>query len=154
VQCAKPATATGTSDATLIDCVIFGASKRVSNNTITSLLSMTIANNTSVSVEIAYGVEVKDASLVQQHEGGRVICQAVNTNGTISVNGTGCTKVGNTSLISNTPTSTLDVSWSMSTANPSVVSVNTNSSLSPLTGFPFISFPHIVNLGSQAMVVQ
>jgi hypothetical protein len=153
IQGTTTATATGTSDNVQIDKVIYGHQKRLANNTITSVLSMTIANNTSVSVVIEYGVEVKDGANVQANEGGRIICQATNVAGSVVVNGTGCTKVGNTALISNFPTSTLAVDWSMSAANPSVISINANSSLTPSTGFPLANFPLIVNLGSQAMAV-
>jgi hypothetical protein len=151
VQCAKPATATGTSDATLIDCVIFGAAKRVSNNTTTSVVSATIANNTSIAIQIDYAIESKDASNVQQVEGGRVVCVATNTAGTVAQNV--CTKAGNIQGISNDPSSTLVTTWSITAANPAVIQVNANSSLSNSSGFPLVNMAQIQNLTSQAVSV-
>jgi hypothetical protein len=152
IQCAKPAVSTGTSDTALSDCVIFGAAKRVTNNTSTSMLAATVATNTSIAIQIDYAVESKDGAFVQQVEGGRVLCVATNANGTVG--GNVCTKVGNLQGVSNYPTSTLDTTWTISAANPAVVSVTANSSLTPSTGFPLISMNTIHNLTSQTLVVQ
>jgi hypothetical protein len=152
IKCEKPATASGTGDNPAIDCVIFGAVKRLADNVTTGVLALTIANNSSVSVQIEYGVEVKDAGNVQQVEGGRVVCTAVNVGGTVSQNV--CQKVGNLAGISNDPSSTNQIDWTITAANPAMVSVISNSSLTPSPGYPQLNMPMIHNLTSQAMVVQ
>jgi hypothetical protein len=128
--------------------LLYDFSKSLTNNTVTSVASLTLANNTSVAVEFAYSVQVKDASNVLQIEAGKVQCRATNTAGTVANNV--CTKVGT----DNIPVSgTLAVTWTASAANPSVISVTANSSLTPSATFPLLSVPVASNLSNQAFAM-
>jgi hypothetical protein len=113
---------------------------------------MTIVNNSSVALLLDYSVEVKDGSNVQQIEVGRVACSVNNVAGTVSQNT--CTKVGNQQSVSNTPTSTLDLTFTITAANPALVQILANSSLTPSTGYPQLNMTQVNNMGSQAVVLQ
>ena len=108
----------GTSDNALIDRFVVNAYKALTNNTTTSVVNLTLASNTSAGVIIKYGIEVFNGSDVQ-NETGQVTCVVSNKAGTVANNI--CQKYGNINI----PTAgTLDVTWSLTAASPSVVQLS------------------------------
>jgi hypothetical protein len=68
-----------------------------------------------------------------------------------TVSGNTATKFGN---VQPTPTAgTLAVTWTITAANPAVLTLNANSSLTPSAGYPRVTFS-LENLTQQAVAVQ
>jgi hypothetical protein len=148
------ATSTGTGNNTAIARSIIGAGKGLSNNSTTALVNFTLASNTGVSAIVRFAVEVIDGSNHVQNYVGTVQCGVINSNGTFLAGGTnGCTELGNVKTVTGSGGSTLTVTWTMTAANPAVLSVNANSGLTPSTGYPRVTYS-FDNLTQQAIAVQ
>lgn len=150
-------TASGSTQQTAVSRTILGASKVLANNTTTTVVNVTDASNTVAGGFVDYAVEVFDGTDLQV-ETGSFTYQVTNKGGTIANNTitfAGASGVGVTSNYpKNTTTSgTLTVTWAISAANPALLSVNANSSLTPSTGYPRVTYT-IRNLTQQAIAVQ
>ena len=136
----------GTTDQTLINAISWGHGKAFTNNTFTTVLSATVANDTTAAYVIDYAVEVKDGT-DQQTEVGRFLVAICNKGGTVTTN----TATATTCQL--VTAGTLACSIQASAANPSVVQLKFNSSLTPSSGYPFATY-HIENMTSQAMTTS
>jgi len=134
---------------TPIDRGVFGATLALTDASTTSLVSMTMASDTSAVVHIIYNVEALDASHVLQLDAGSITCSASNSNGSFGQNA--CTAVGDNRHI--VPSGTLTVAWTVTAANPAIVQVNADTSLTPSTGYPRITYT-VFNLTQQAIAPQ
>jgi hypothetical protein len=149
IQGLSVATSTGTSDnSTFLDRHIIGAFKALTNNSAISLVSCTLASNTLIGGIIRYAIEVFDGTNLQM-ETGEVTFQSANKGGVFS--GNTITQIGSAKQFLGS--GTLTVTWAISGANPSVISVNANSSLTPSTGYPRITYT-IENFTQQAIAIQ
>lgn len=124
-----------------------GATKVLTNNSATTIVNVTNASNTNAGGVLDYCVEVFDATDVQ-YECGMVTYGISNKGGVFS--GNTVTKFGNHQ---NATSGTLTVTFAISAANPGALSVNANSSLTPSTGYPRITYS-LRNLTQQAVAVQ
>lgn len=141
-------TASGTTSHTAVDRFIWNASKVLTNNTVTALVNVTDASNTVSANLITYSVEVFNGTDLQVEEGS-VVCHVINKAGAFSANT--CLKSG---TFQNAVTSgTLAVTWTITAANPALLQVNANSSLTPSAGYPRITYT-LTNFTQQAVAVQ
>ncbi len=141
------ATATGSSDNTLVDRTILGASKILTNASASSLVSATLASGSVIGGVVRYTVEVTNGTDYQV-ESGIVTYTDINKAGVFS--GNTATKSGSTQAVS---AGTLTCTFAITGANPAVLSVNANSSLASIsTGYPRITY-HLDNLTQQAVVL-
>jgi hypothetical protein len=140
----------GSSLNSAIDRLIVGATKVLTNNTDTGLLTLTLATDSAEAVLIDYHVEAVDTTNHKmQTEVGQVICNVANENGTVS--GNVCTKLGNQQYVG---ANALTVTWTTTAATPSVVTINSNSTLAALaSGYPRVTYS-VRHLGQQAVSVQ
>lgn len=122
--------------------------KRLTNNTTTTVTNATLSSNTSQAVIVHYRVAVTDASNEQQSEVGFITCTVLNKAGAFS--GNVCTKSGNTQQVT---AGTLTVTWSITAAAPAAVQINANSSLTPSSGYPRLTY-NIECLGDEACTEQ
>ena len=139
--------ASGTTQQTALDRLVVGATKVLTNNSAITIANVTVGLNTSVGGRINYCVEVEDGTDVQ-YECGSATYGVSNKGGVFS--GNTVTKFGNHQ---NATAGTLTVTFAISGANPALLSVNANSSLTPSTGFPRITYS-LQNLGQQAVAIQ
>ena len=139
--------ASGTTQQTAVDRIISGATKVLTNNSAVTLVNITNASDTNAGGVIDYCVDVTDGT-DQQYECGMVTYGVSNKGGVWS--GNTATKFGNHQ---NATSGTLTVTFAISGANPALLSVNANSSLTPSTGFPRIVYS-LRNLTNQAVAVQ
>ena len=140
------ALSTGTSDNTTVDRVIFGGGKAVTDNSGTAMVNMTLASNTAVAAVIRYSDEVFNGTDVQIEEGS-VTCHATNKAGAFANNT--CVKYGNQQAMTN---GTLTVTWTITAANPAVITLTTDSSLTPSTGYHRVTY-NVENLTAQAITL-
>jgi hypothetical protein len=157
IQTGAMIAASGSTQQTAVDRLILGATKVLTNNTVTTVVNVTDASNTVAAGFVEYAVEVFDGTDLQV-ETGSFTYQVTNKGGTIANNTitfAGASGVGVTSNYpKNTTTSgTLAVTWAISAANPALLSVNANSSLTPSTGYPRVTYT-IRNLTQQAVAPQ
>lgn len=141
------ATATGTSDNTQIDRLLIGLFKALTNNTAITVVNVTVASNTVAAGELHYAVEVFNGTDLQVEEG-IVSYHVTNKAGTIA-NNTIVKSSNQQAAISGT----LTVTWAISAANPALLSVNANSSLTPSAGYPRVTYT-LHNLTQQAVAEQ
>jgi hypothetical protein len=137
-------TASGTGAQTAVDRVCIGVSKSLTNNTVTTVISNVDANNSALALNVHYGVEIFDGTNVQ-YESGMVSCGVNNKGGVFTQNT--CTKFGNTQGVTS---GTLVVTWTITAANPALIQVNANSSLTPSATYPRLVYSGN-NFSSQAM---
>lgn len=145
VQGYTTALATGTSDNTAFDHVVFNGFKALTDNSATSLVSCTIANNTTIGLSIRYWIDVFNGTDVQV-ETGEVKISATNKAGAIANNV--ATEISQQAVTAGT----LTTAWAISAANPAVISVNANTSLSPSAGYPRIRYV-VENFSGQAISI-
>lgn len=141
------ATATGTSDNTALDLQFNGPFKTLTNNTVTALANFTLASNTVISGQAFYSVTVFNGTDLQI-ETGQIVFHTINKGGVFS--GNVVTKIDNQQ---NATSGTLTVTFTVTGANPSVLSVNANSSLTPSAGYPRIRYM-LLNNTEQAVAIQ
>jgi hypothetical protein len=139
--------ASGSTQQTAVDRAIFGATKVLTNNSATTVANVTVASNTSAGGTLDYVVEVFDGTDLQ-YETGTVAFGVTNKGGAFSGNTT--TKAVNQQ---NATSGTLTVTWAISGANPGVLSVNANSSLTPSTGYPRVTY-NLRSGSQQAIAIQ
>lgn len=140
--------ASGTTTQTAVDRIISGATKVLTNNSAVTIANVTAASNTVAGGQLGYLVEVTDGTDVA-YETGVVSFGISNKAGVFT--GNTATKFGNHQNA--TGGSTLTVTFAISGANPALLSVNANSSLSPSTGYPRITY-WLMNGAQQAVAVQ
>jgi len=137
----------GTTAQTLVDRLVSGASKVLTNNSAIAIVNCTEANGSTIGGKITYTVEVTDGTDFQVYSGIYVFNgtnKAGTQSNTITLEGT---------EVQNKTAGTLAVTFAISNANPAVISVNANSSLTPSAGYPRITYS-IENLGQQAIAIQ
>ena len=139
--------ASGTTAHTAVSRLSLGTTKILTNNSATAITNATVASNTSAAGVLEYTVEVFDGTEVQ-YEVGSMAYGVTNKGGVFS--GNTVTKFGNHQ---NATSGTLSVTFAISAANPAVISVNANSSLTPSTGYPRITYS-LKNLGQQSVAYQ
>ena len=139
--------ASGTTQQTAVDRLVLGATKVLTNNSATTVTNVTVASNTVASGVIDYSVEVFNGTDLQV-EVGSVSYMVTNKGGVFSGNTT--TKFGNQQ---NATSGTLAVTWAISGADPAVLSVNANSSLTPSTGYPRVTY-NVRSGSQQAIAIQ
>jgi hypothetical protein len=132
---------------TQVDSAIHGATLAPTNNTVTTATNVTVASNSVAALVFSYGVEVFDGTNLQVEEG-FVSCHVINKAGVFSNNV--CLKSGNQQALGS---GTLTVTWTITAANPALIQVNANSSLTPSAGYPRVVY-HLFNQSSQALAVQ
>lgn len=141
------ATATGTSDGTQIDRECFGCFKGLTNNSAIALVNFTLASNTVIAGVIRYAIEVFNGTDLQVEEG-LVSFHSINKGGVFSNNTV--TKFGNQQAATS---GTLTVTFAIGAANPSQLTCNANSSLTPSAGYPRVTYT-LENLTQQAISIQ
>jgi hypothetical protein len=139
-------TAAGTTAHTAVTRHSIGSTKLLTNNVATTIASATLASGTVHASQYSYAVVVNDGTDHQVEEGW-VSCHVTNKAGTIANNT--CIAYGNQQA--NT-SGTLTVTFAISAANPAVISVNANSSLTPSAGYPRLTF-EALNLTQQAFAL-
>jgi hypothetical protein len=141
--------ASGTTAQTAVSRLELGATKVLANNTNTAIVNVTDASNTAAAGTVDYAIEVFDGTDLQV-ESGSFTYQVTNKGGTIANN----TVTFPTGFPKNVTTSgTLTATWTITAANPAVLTLNANSSLTPSTGYPRVTYA-IRNLTQQAIAVQ
>ena len=141
------ALSTGTGDNTQVDGNIVCSPRSISNNSGTAMANFTLASNTSIAGNVMYSVRVFNGTDLQVEVGQASYC-CQNKGGVFS--GNTVVKYGNQQ---NMTSGTLTVTWTITGANPAVLTVNANSSLTPNTGYPVVTMT-IDNLSGQAVAVQ
>lgn len=131
---------------TLVDRLVTGVVRSIANNTATTIVSATNANNTALNFKISYGVEVFNGTDMQ-YETGTIVASLNNKAGTQTQNTV--VKFGNQQGMT---AGTLTVTWTITAANPALIQVNANSSLTPSTGYPTITC-NVENLTQQAFTL-
>jgi hypothetical protein len=133
----------------LITRATLGTSKVLANNTTTTVQNITVASNTVASGICDYSIEVFDGTDIQV-ETGSFIYQVTNKGGALANN----TITQPTGYPKNVTTSgTLTVTWTITAANPALLRINANSSLTPSAGYPRVTYT-LRNLTSQAVAIQ
>lgn len=116
----------------------------LTNNTVTAIVNVTNASGSVAAGKVHYAVQVTNGTDYQIEEGIATF-HVTNKAGTIANNTT--VKFGNQQA---TTSGTLTVTWTITAASPAVLSVNANSSLTPSSGYPLLTW-WIDNLTSQVM---
>lgn len=137
----------GTTQQTAVDRGVIGATKVLTNNSAITITNVTVASNSNAGGQIGYLIEVTDGTDFQ-YETGVVSFGVTNKGGVFS--GNTCTKFGNHQ---NATAGSLTVTFAISGANPALLSCNANSSLTPSTGFPRITY-WLMNEAQQAIAIQ
>jgi hypothetical protein len=140
-------TASGSGGQTSLDRVVVGATKVLTNNTVTAVTNAALASNTTAAGQVSYSCEVFDATDLQIEQG--QISYIVTNKGGVIANNT-VVKYGNQQAMT---AGTLTVTWTITAASPAVLSVNCNSSLTPSTGYPRVVY-ELHNLTNQAVAIQ
>jgi hypothetical protein len=136
--------ATGTTDHTTLVRYVPNMYKVLTDGSATTCLSITVASGTANGGILDYLIEVVDGSANTQVEVGRVYFHANNQGGSVTATAT------ETSSQQTLGSGTLSTTWAISAANPAVLSVNADTSLTPSTGYPRITFAYNA-LGNQAI---
>jgi hypothetical protein len=139
-------TAAGTTGHTSVTRHSIGSTKILTNNVPTTIASATLVSGSVHASQYSYAVVVNDGTDHQVEEGW-VSCHVINKAGTIT--DTSCIAYGNQQAKT---AGTLTVLFAISAANPAVISVNANSSLTPSTGYPRLTF-EAINLTQQALAL-
>jgi hypothetical protein len=144
IQTMTRALSTGTSDNTATDRIVCQSPKSVTNNSATTVATLTIASATTVSGTLNYSIEVTDGTNYQT-EAGVIAYSATNASGTVANNTV--TKIGSNQSVTS---GTLVVTWTLTTSG--TIQVNANSSLTPSTGYPRVTFV-LHNTTQQAVAI-
>lgn len=121
--------------------------KSLTNNSATAIVNCVLASNTAVAGVVRYSVEVFDGTDVQIEEG-VISYHATNKAGAIANNTV--VKFGNQQAMTS---GTLTCTWTITAANPAVLTLNANSSLTPSAGYPRVTYT-LDNLTQQAVTPQ
>lgn len=147
IQTMTRATATGTSDNTATDRFIATSPKSVTNNSATTLATLTLASGSVAAGIIHYAVEVTDGTDYQIEEG-IVSYHVTNKAGTIANNTT--VKSANQQAAT---AGTLTCTFTVTNASSPLIQLNANSSLTPSTGYPRVTYT-LTNLTQQAVAIS
>ncbi len=143
----------GTTAQTAVQRQIIGGFKVLTNNSAIALVNATVATETAVGGIIEYTIEVTNGTDMQA-DSGSVYYTAVNKGGTVTATITNPNgETSGTNFIQALSSGTLAVTWAISAATPAVISINANSSLTPSTGYPRITY-RVFNGGQQAIAMQ
>jgi hypothetical protein len=147
VQAPSKATATGTSDNVLTDRIVVTGAKAVTNNSNTSVVDIGIAASQMAGGTISFACESTDATNFQA-TAGQINFAGVNKAATMTcsaaVTGTNATAASS---------GTLAVTATATTGTALChVQVNCNSSLTPSSGYPRITYTVMLNSGFAATV--
>ena len=130
----------------LVDGLIVGAFKTLTDNTVIPIVHVTVASGTAVGGVIHYSVEAY-SSTDYQVEVGMILYMAANKAGvyttTFQRNFGGAVQHVQTN-------GTLTCTWTLTDGVD--INVKADTSLTPLTGFPRISYS-VLNLGNQAITI-
>lgn len=135
----------GSTDRAVVDRAITGATKILTNNTAIDVMNGTIASNTAAGGILFYTIEVSDSTNLQS-ESGMAVYTVVNKAGVIT---SAITEVNSQQTLSS---GTLASTWAISAANPAVISLNANSSLTPGTAYPRVTYT-VLNHGQQVITI-
>lgn len=113
--------------------VMVAAGKALTDGSATNILNVTLASNTAAGGMLTYTIEVFDGTDLQV-ETGQVVWSGINKAGAFTVTATEVNSQQNTS------SGTLTTTWAISSANPAVISVNADTSLTASAGYPRITF--------------
>jgi hypothetical protein len=157
IQTSPLSATSATTQNSAVDRFIFGATKVLANNTVTPIANATVASNMVAGGLIRYQVEVFNGTDLQI-ETGQFIYQVINKGGVFSANTITSAGATGVDVTSNWPVNavtsgSLVCTWTITAANPAVISLNANSSLTPSTGYPRLTYT-IENLAQQAVAVQ
>jgi len=128
------ATSTGTGDGTTWPTMLWGGFHALTDGSATNIVNVTVASNSAAAGMIDYSVEVYTGTDVQV-EVGRVYYHVTNKAGTIANN-----TITEQGVQQSATSGTLATTWAMSAANPAVISLNADSSLTPSGGYPKIRY--------------
>ena len=123
-----------------------GAFKVLTDATLVSLVSATLASGSVACFQLEYGVEVTDGTDYQT-ETGRYSIVMRNKAGAITAT---ATKFGDSQTAS---AGTLTVTVTPTAASPSVIQMNADTSLTPSANYPRVTYT-IHNMSQQAMTIQ
>jgi hypothetical protein len=146
VQTGARSATSGTTAQTAVDRLVVGASKTLTNNTTTTVTNVTVASNTVAAGILDYAVEVFDGTDLQVEEGS-ISFHVTNKGGTIANNTT--VKALNQQAAT---AGTLAVTWTITAANPALLQINANSSLTPSSGYPRVTYSLRNNTQQQVSV--
>ena len=132
------------SSGTLVPRYVNGEYVTLTDGVATTLFTAACANNTAAGFVLNYCVEARDASNEIQMESGSVNVAIVNTGGTVT------TTVGTASTANRVTSGTLAVTVAASAANPSVISINANTSL---TSTLLRCIYSVTNLSDQTLTI-
>lgn len=135
----------GTGDNSNVDRLRIGPTKVLTNNSAITIVNATLASNTMIGGIISYSIQVFDGTNVQT-ETGQAIYSGVNKAGAFTCS---ITEVNSQQDLSS---GTLATTWAITGANPAAISVNANSSLTPSTGYPRITY-NIQNFAQQTIAI-
>lgn len=119
------------------------SSKVLTNNSAITILNATAATLLGIGGIIRYSIEVTNGTDIQM-ETGFAVFSGVNKGGAFTVS---ITEVNSQQSVS---AGTLTTTWAISSANPAAISINANSSLTPSTGYPRITYS-VENFSQQAI---
>jgi hypothetical protein len=145
IQTMTRALSTGTSDNTATDRIIVTSPKSITDGSATTLVSLALAAGSTIGGILQYTIEVTDGTDYQV-ETGQVFISGYNKGGVFSVTATEANSQQNAS------SGTLSTTWAISSANPAVVSINADTSLTASTGYPRITYTY-KNLTQQAVTI-
>ncbi len=132
---------------TFVDGLIIGGFKALTDAMPINILSIAVASNTMASGILNFTIEAKDATNLQL-DTGHLTYAVVNKAGVFTTILTDNNK-DNEQILT---TGSVTVTFALTSANPAVLSINVNTSLTPSAGFPRINFS-IQNLGNQAITL-
>lgn len=139
------ATATGTANNTQVDRVIINSAKAITNNTVTTLATLTVASNSATGGQVFYTITATDGGDYQSHTGS-INYAIVNKAAAVTYQ-----------IVEITPAvvltaGTLAVTWSVLTGSPtSSLQINIDSSLAVVSGYPRITYT-FQNNGDQVVL--
>jgi hypothetical protein len=145
IQTMTRALSTGTSDNTATDRIIVTSPKSITDGSATTLVSLALAAGSTIGGILQYTIEVTDGTDYQV-ETGQVFVSGYNKGGVFGVTATEANSQQNVS------SGTLTTTWAISSANPAVVSINADTSLTASTGYPRITYTY-KNLTQQAVTI-
>lgn len=146
LQTTMPYATSGTTDEQYWDRLYVGAFKQLTNNSAIPVLSIGAATSIPMGVTIWYTVEVYDGTS-SQVEVGQVYAVGQRSSGTTTTN------VSKTSSLQLMGAGTLAATWSINTAQPAMIALNANSSLTPAAGYPRVVYT-VLNGSGNAIVPQ
>ena len=133
---------------TVLNKFFIGKEISLTNNTVINILSLTTNSNRANGGILNYTVEIVDTGTPDiQIESGQLVWSVYNKGGTL---------VGTVTKVNaqqNLSAGTLTTTWAINvSANPAIITLNANSSLTPAAGYPYLMF-NALNASRQDMVI-